>query len=416
MSYSNTLTFGALLGCLAFASSASAAMYSVDVDAPVVKLRKSCIESNATLKNCFDTLDSMNSWVTGTRKPNAAKPLLVEIGPGTFIPGAQRGGLECRDSNITYRGAGQDNTKIAAYSRQTFGMSASGNCTNLNVENLTLEGLFGVYWPGTGSSTWTNVTVRGFHYSWIDSACPGQSGGKHYWYSSRVIVDSRSFEDGADGLGKGYGIHCGESWFFGSELLAMGGNGGARALYVNTGEAHVYGGVIRTILHPATAVTPPRPTGASPDDIGDGLFAVLAANNGSVHIHGTGIDVIGNSSATDIAALMAATGGEIHANGAAYNLSTGAGGKIHRIINTGGHVHAPYLWESHTTPPVNAKSTTNNPGNTLVSITGADMAVETDCASTGCQSTGTETHLLIYNNACTGPGGTWFDTVTRACR
>lgn len=342
MKYSNTLTFGALLGCWIFASTATAAMYSVDANAPVVKLRKSCTESNAILKNCFDTVDSLNTWVNGTRQPNASIPLLVEIGPGTFSDQE----LVCSASHLTFRGSGQGKTKLnhgvlpANITSLSAGLKGRG-CNELSVENLTLEGFWGVLWEGSGSSTWINVTVRGISYGWWDNPCMGQAGGKHYWFGSRIIADPASFGY-PTALVKGYGINCGQSWFFGSEILAVGGDAGPKGLYVNHGEAHMYGGALRAVLNPGQTAGSPGLTGMAQEE-GAGLFAALAANNGSVHIHGTGIDVIGNALGNDIAALMASSNGEIHANGAAYNLSTGLGGRIHRIINNGGHVHAPYL-------------------------------------------------------------------------
>lgn len=408
----SALAFGALLGCLGFLSTASATHTpNIDTDAPVVKLLKSCTESGATLKNCFDTVTSLNSWINATRKPDSTKPLLVEIGPGKFTDA----GLICDTvSNITYRGSGQEQTKIS----QPIGFAGFDSirgCTNIAVKSLTLEGYWGVQWKGTGSSSWTNVTARGIIYGWFDYACPGFAGGNHYWFSSRIIADGI---DLPSNFAKGYGINCGQSWFFGSEILAI-GNNPTMGLYVNNGEAHVYGSVIRAIAKPG-ATFPVPSISTHPQEEGDGLYAALSANNAKLHIHGTGIDVISTNS-HEIAALMASTGGEIHANGAAYSLETGGNKKIHRLINNTtipGHIHAPYMWEPHTTPPVNAGSTTNYPGNTLVSLDGADMAVETDCTSTGCPTTnpGIETHLLIYNSKCTGPGGTWFDVVTKACR
>ncbi len=415
------LFLGTVLGCLTLA--ASAAMYSVDVDAPVVKLRISCTESGATLKNCFDTVGSLNSWL-GTRLPSASKPLLVEIGPGRFKQGT---GLRCSSvSHITYRGSGSEKTTID-FSDLFTGQFGAGlevhDCNEISVENLTLLGFWGVAWYGVGNSTWNNVSVRGTAYGWFDSACPGQTGGKHYWFSSRVSADSTSFGYPA-GTAKGYGVNCGQSWFFGSEILAVGGDtGGVRALYVNNGEAHVYGGALRAELAPGLTVLSPS-IGTYFQEEGSGIFAALSANNAHVHIHGTGIDVIGNSLGNHIAALMAATGGEIHANGAAYNLMTGPGGKIYRLINnttSPGHIHAPYLWEPHTTPPVNAGSTTNTPANALVSLDGADIAIETDCSATtsgttaGCMTTGTEPHILIYKSTC-NTNGPWWDVILKKCR
>ena len=66
--------------------------------------------------------------------------------------------------------------------------------------------------------------------------------------------------------------------------------------------------------------------------------------------------------------------------------------RISKDTNPNTHVHAPYLWEEHPTPP------------NITSVTGADMAVVTD---------GAQPHLLIYSSNCTSK---WFDTSTNACR
>jgi hypothetical protein len=61
----------------------------------------------------------------------------------------------------------------------------------------------------------------------------------------------------------------------------------------------------------------------------------------------------------------------IHANGAAYNLHTGTGGTVTRIVkdtNSATHVHAPYVWEEHPNPP------------NILSANGADTAVTTSTA------------------------------------
>jgi hypothetical protein len=159
-----------------------------------------------------------------------------------------------------------------------------------------------------------------------------------------------------------YTVRCDQSWFFGTELLKA--VGAAYTLDVTGSEAHVYGGVIRAKI---------------------GGTAVHASGAGKVHIHGTGIDV-----ATGGTALLAENGGEIHANGVGYSYP--AGGSMTRIANLGGHVHAPYLWEEHASPP------------NITSVTGADMAVVTD---------GTQPHLVIYSGNCASK---WFDTSTNACR
>jgi hypothetical protein len=98
-----------------------------------------------------------------------------------------------------------------------------------------------------------------------------------------------------------------------------------------------------------------------------------------------------------VVALSASNAGVIHANGAAYNLSTGTGGAVTRIANSGGHVHAPYLWE-HIPDP----ATTPN----FTSVTGADMAPLASGTSDG------HPHFLMFDSSCSSH---WYDTVDKAC-
>ena len=142
---------------------------------------------------------------------------------------------------------------------------------------------------------------------------------------------------------------------------------------------HVYGSVIRSLS--GSGITTSSAVAAS------------ASGTGKLHIHGTGIDVI-STAANNIVALSASTGGEIHANVSSYNLTTGNGGTVTRISNTGGHVHAPYLWQEHPTPP------------SIISQDGADTAVVTS-------TTGGTPRFVIYSTACPSK---WFDVGSNACR
>lgn len=99
----------------------------------------------------------------------------------------------------------------------------------------------------------------------------------------------------------------------------------------------------------------------------------------------------------NIVVLSAATGGTIHANGSSYNLST-VGGTVTRVVNNGGHIHAPYLWE-HIPDPATVPNFT--------SVTGADMTTVTTGTSDG------QPHLLIYSTNCASK---WYDSVDKACR
>jgi hypothetical protein len=354
----------ALIGCLAFSHNSFAA---IDPAATVVLLRTSCNDgTGGTLNNCFTTMSSLITWISNTRQPSAASPLVVEIGPGTF------GQFGCANGGYTtLRGSGREKTVItngAAFS-SAFHVD---NCTQLEFSELTIKGtssaLHSMDWIGGGTSTWSDVDIIGNAYGWYDG------GGTHYWFGSRII-NKPGF-----GVSRAY-LTSGENWFFGSEITAEGMNsaGDVVAFEVRTGgEVHVYGGAIRSVV--------------SGGGTGSTVNAARAIGTGAeIHIHGTGIDVI-SVPANNIAALIAASGTKIHANASAYNLSTGAGGTISRIVNNGGHVHAPYLWEEHPTPP------------NIVSVTGADMAVVTD---------GTQPHLVIYSDNCTSK---WFDTSTNACR
>ena len=113
-----------------------------------------------------------------------------------------------------------------------------------------------------------------------------------------------------------------------------------------------------------------------------------------IHIHGTGIDIIGNDLPNDLGALAAGDGGTIHANQSSFFMEPRSTlSKKIRILTSGtGHIHAPYAWEPHTIPP------------NINSVTGADTAVVTD---------GVQPHLIIYSENCTSK---WFDTSTNACR
>ena len=384
----------ALLGCLVFSSNTFAVI--IDVNAPVVQLRDpnngGCTEAGGTvtLNNCFTAINALSDWIFKVRTPapSSSAPLLVKIGPGNF--GQTYCGVNPSStfSNITYQGSGMGQTKIPSITIIA--------CTDLFFSDITFTGVNGygiALIPGGSNTTWTNVEVLGGS-AWREFSC-GSRRGKHYWFNSRII------STGLNGT-SAYKTSCDESWFFGSEITAIASStltDGLSAIQASgLGEVHVYGGVIRA-LNTGNGIAS-----------GTSYAAISTSDGGIVHIHGTGIDVT-SSSASPIVALAASNGGMIHANGAAYNMSTGAGGRVTRIAqdtNPATHVHAPYFWESHPTPQI--------PNIVNVNADGADMVVQSLCAPTGCQTAGTETHLLLYNSTCTGIGGPWFDVVTRSCR
>lgn len=355
----------------------STALAVIDNNAPVVKLRDlangGCIEAGVGLNNCFTSITTLNSWVSSTRKPSATTPLLVEIGPGKFL-----GAFTCDKASyagyVTLQGAGMLNTVIEASSSPV----NTTECVQMRFSDMTLRNtgnLFGVRNFG-GSTFWDNVHIDGFGYAWFDSpgGC-GTSRGTHYWFNSKLTSRTAANSSTA------YFNACDESWFFGSEITANAtvSGGQNRTIAVVGGEVHVYGSVIRSLSGSGITTS--------------SAVAALVDGTGKIHIHGTGIDVI-STSANNIFALSASNGGEIHANVSSYNLSTGNGGTMTRISNAGGHVHAPYNWEAHTTPP------------SIISQDGADTAVITS-------ATGSTPRFVIYSTACSSK---WFDVGSNACR
>lgn len=394
---------------------ALATLDTAEPNAQVVHLRANkldgtsgCYETGTLneLGNCFTNLTSLKNWITDIRKPTAAAPLLVDVGPGKF------GSLTLNCNNtfgyITFQGSGRKNTVIG-------GLGASGvvgvsirltNCTAMIFQDLTVgpmqaysfDGSGGIRWSGIGTSVWQNVDVFADQgIGWQNStSCDATLRGAHYWFGSRIVVTNNT------GFSTAYTAKCAEEWLFGSELTINVNNsvsGGAQALRAvgsNT-EVHFLSGAIRTIA--AAGVTaPPFSLNTSSTSTASGLASVLA-QGGKIFISGTGIDVL-NIQPNAAGVLAVNNGGEIHANSAAYNLSTGAGGTVTRILNAGGTVNAAYQWEPH--PEVPLKST----GATLLSITGADTAVVTN-------TTDSRPHLVIYDSTCASK---WFDLVTNGCR
>ena len=343
---------------------------ALDVGASVVKLRTSCQENGTTLGNCFTYLTTLNTWIWSTRNPSASAPLTVEIGAGTF-----QGQFTCSNRGyVSLRGAGMQNTTI----ENGASVIETTNCVNLVFSHMTLRNTSGVTATITlgGNTYWDNIEIDALGYAWIDSpayACIAK--GKHYWFSSRLISHSAyGFSTSA------YYNACDESWFFGSEITAIGRSNtpSVTPVVAHGGEIHVYGSVIRAMTT-ASIIT--------------SVTAAKSLNNGMMHIHGTGIDVI-STEANNIVALEASGTSEIHANESSYNLSTGAGGSAKRISKKDtGHIHAPYLWEHIPTVP------------NFSSVTGADMTVITN-------TSGNHPHLVVYDSGCPTK---WFDTTANAC-
>lgn len=332
-------------------------------------------------------IDLIN-WINNTRQPSLNSRLLVEIGPGTF--GAFTDAQYCF---ITLKGSGRQHTIIEKNPDGAYAMSFGPNC-NLDVESLTVKSIGGLGAINLGSSngvdggitTWSDVEVLSTAYGWTESGC---SISKHYWFNSRIVT-----RVGA-GIARAYST-CSENWFLGSEISAIADRNNvneAFAFGLNGSETHVYGSVIRAVAE-AGATLQSAALGLAGKNV-KGLLAISVGTGAEIHIHGTGIDAI-SVEPNNIAVLGVHPGAMIHANESAYNLRTGTGGIITRILNPNGqgHVHAPYLWEHIPDAP-------------LVSITGADVTTET---------VGADINMLVYNSQCTGSGGPWYNVALRTCR
>lgn len=375
-----------------YAAAVPACVFAGSVLAETVYVRQSCVDNGTTIPNCYDpsSFQQMLTWIHDTRKPNADAPLTIDVGEGRFaleqFPRGARGSVrfECDASTgftgyITMKGAGRDASVIGFNSGYTLVVSACQGMTFKDLQFSAYGNSGGaISWSGGGDSVWENVDIESQYYAWISrtDGC-GAARGKHYWFNSRIHnVDAFSADFG-------YKEECDESWFFSSEIMTVSDQDStAPAVFTvaNSGEVHVYGSVIRA---QASAQLP----------AGKNLAAVRISNGGSIHIHGTGIDVI-SPFANDIVALEAGQDAEVHVVESSYNMSTGTGGTITRISNNGGHVHAPFAWPSHAEPPA------------IASTTGADTAIVTNTADG-------HPHMVIYDVNC---ASSWFDATLNMCR
>lgn len=376
MKYLRFASHGVMLVSLIYSLGVSAA---IDPAAEVIKVKKLCTENNIALNNCFTNLTDLTNWMAGTRKPNASKPLRVEIGPGTFTDSLS---IQCNSAGgytgyTSFEGAGNGQTIIKGLSYNA--PVTIGACTDMSFSHLTINGTLygGVSWGGGGNSKWNDIEIIAAARGWYEGNC-SSTRGSHYWYGSKITATA------AFTLAATYRATCDESWFFGSEITVsvptnQSGNGAAVSASAN-GIIHIYGSVLRGFIDGSGSVSAAR--------VGN---IENSTTGGEIHIHGTGIDLI-SQTGRNVEALNASANGMIHANTSAYNMDT-TGTKT-RIVNAGGHVHASYLWEEHTEAP------------NITSVNGADMAVVTN-TSDG------QPHLVIYSSNCASK---WFDTVIRACR
>jgi len=380
--------------------------------ASIVMLRSTCsiVTGSPPIDNCFTSTDEVVNWLDNTRNQDAG-PLSIEIGPGQF------GAFKCNShDNLSLKGSGPTITILRAIG--FIGGIEGSNCFNFNVQDLTAEGtLYSARWVGAGSSTWSNVHLlpnslehpflkKENTYGWSETCQPTTKENRaiHRWVSSRIVTSGKT----------AYLAACSENWFFGTQLVASGSGNidGIRGITVaafasddiTSPEAHFYGGNIQVIADASVSFGAVSATGD-----GKGIIATVVGKRGELHIHGTGIDVIGNDNNNDIAALGVADGGFIHASVSAYVMKTGSEGTSYRILNEGGNsgtVRAPYTWDENVLTLPDAP--------TIVSDNGKDTVVENVCINPECSET--RPHVMVYTNQCNGAGGTWFDTTANTCR
>ena len=365
---------------------------TADADAKSVNLEITCATGQ---NNCFDNLNDLQTWVKTTRKPDSSSQLTVRISNGTFSATSSTA-FNC-DSDFTgyihMIGEGASNSIIQIGQPGDFASfyNVSG-CQKMEFSFLsfnTASNYGYVTWSKGGSSRWNNVEISGKGAAWIDGTC-GATEGTHYWYSSK-LTSQQSLT-----AARSYQASCDKTWLFGSEVTSIvqeggdvsGNNAGYNNAVVAQGNAnnsnipeiHLYGSNIRAISY-GTVTNPSYYIRGT----------VHADNGGEVHIHGTGIDSI-SESGQDIIVMSVESGGTIHANESAYVIKTT--GNATRIINSGGTIKAPYVWEPKTSAPA------------ITSVDGADTFVDTS---------GTTPTMYIYASGCSFAGGPWISTAGQ-CR
>jgi hypothetical protein len=353
-----------------------------DPNANVIYVRMNCSIANvdaaeSPIENCFESTATAMTFARA-RTP-ISKPLLIEFGPGEFKP------VSCLidGTDITFKGAGTETTTLTG----VLNLDACTNATKWTFHDLSVKsfaiGGNAVTWIGSGITEWHNVVLEGSSTGWYDTGgdssgdntCAQGEQGTHRFFSSRIISHG--------GNGKyGFLNSCGDDWFWGSEIQMITSNPDMVAIrsFGAGNRMHIYGSNIRVELA---------------DNAGTygTITAIKVMNGAELHSHGNGIDVIAKPGWHAIA-LNAESLGQIHADSSAYSFGSSTSGiNITRILNNGGHIHAPYQWATHENTPV------------ITSVDGADTAVVTTIGGTP--------KFMIYSTTCTSK---WFDVGSNICK
>lgn len=369
--------------------------YPPNSDYQVVELKTDCQGKDG----CFEDINESTDWLF--TNSSATNPLLLNIGPGQFSFDATN--PICNGTGyVTLRGSGRDNTIISVTQALTFKA-----CPSIVVENLTIQRLNGgcssyqaaVKWHDGGSSTWTNVLIDGSNIGWWDT---GTEGGVHYWFSSVVRANHVGNPSICYYIYPYYSDSPADTWFYGGEIAGKHTGGGfltrmSTVFAGNGAKVRMFGTAVRSIQTGTKML-------GNAFNFSFGSFGLVSRGSGSqIHLHG-GIVNISSSSSSDVCVAVAAyNGGKVHTPGSTYVQNCASNNTI-RLYNQDGDIEAPHVWNAGETLP-----------NNLNSVTGQDMFVQTNCSSTGCTATGSQSHLLIYNSACT-TAGPWFDVGLNKCR
>ena len=398
-----------------FFLSISLAHAAVSPTADRVSLLKSC----NTLDDCFTTWDALSSWIGSTRNPTESTPLVVSIGPGEFVDTTTVAGqtstsmlLDCAATPTTgwikFRGAGREQTRLVG--RVQMSAFWIEGCEALEFQDLSIEGeIEGVGWNKSGTSTWTNVDFYAGDLAWADY-CDSQAdaawiywGGKfdipdtgrseHYFFNTRLKTGT-------------FSSYCATNWIYASDFAKSVTSVETRRETMFAaffGDIRLFGSTVRV--------------NSSAGDAG-AITAIDVSGDGQLHMHGGIINVntkAGTGNAIGIKMNTSALG-KVHVIDTAFNMMSSLTAKTIRLENSGaGKVMSPFMWQ----PGEDA------PGTDLMSITGQDTFVETDCDSTGdcsgsCVTNPDEVcqpHLMIYSTACDAISGTrWFDSTVNQCK
>jgi hypothetical protein len=250
-------------------------------------------------------------------------------------------------------------------------------------------------WLGLEAS-WTDVDIDTVGAPWYDIGCfapyTDPPTGEHYFWGSKLVGHKTL----------GFYSQCHQSWFYGSEIRVQLDNppdNPVRGVVVSgRGDVRMFGSTVRAFIG---AVGP-----TDVDGVGVQVgFVAPGDDHGKFHFHG-GIISVDASKGTDAVGMHVDTGpsgsSAGHVVDTAWTLIGGTG-EVRRLKGNNAKA-APFLWPRGTDEPIAG----------LLSRTGADLYVETDCgdASGGCDG-GSEPHLMVYSAQCPSR---WFGQVLGECK